>query len=168
MSKKKRKNNMFNFKKTTEENQEENLNKDNYEDNLKRLDPEEETQENQKHFSEGKFFEKLQKFPKKMGVKISYYSFLLFYAFKSPNTPKKAKATIAGALGYLILPVDAIPDFVPVVGFGDDLAVIIYAIYKVISHIDDEVKEQAHERMKKIFGEDYDDGQIDDDLKPSF
>ncbi|MFC4025240.1 hypothetical protein ACFOUV_15700 [Oceanobacillus longus] len=56
--------------------------------------------------------------------------------------------------------------YLPVVRFRDDLAIIIYAVYKVISHIDDDVKGQAHERMKKIFGEDYDDGQIDEDLKP--
>ncbi|MGJ9459642.1 YkvA family protein [Oceanobacillus sp. CF4.6] len=167
MSKIKSKFNMFHFKGRNQENQEENSDKDNYKDELENLDPEKETQENQKHFSEGQYMEKLQKFAKKMGVKISYYSLLLFYAFKSPKTPKKSKATIAGALGYLILPVDVIPDFIPVIGFGDDLAIIIYAVYKVISHIDDEVKGQAHERMKKIFGEDYDDGQIDEDLKPS-
>ncbi|WP_229683191.1 YkvA family protein [Virgibacillus oceani] len=160
--------NKFHSKKDTEEKGEHNSQQNDYSNKLKNVNPEGETQKNQEHFSEEKFYKKTLKFSKKMGVKITYYSLLLFYSFKSPKTPKKAKLTIAGALGYLILPIDAIPDFIPVVGFGDDLAVIVYALYKVISHIDDDIKGQAHERMKKLFGENYDDKDIDESLKPVF
>lgn len=137
-----------------------------YQDKLAKLDPEKETNENQKHFSEEKFATKMLKYTKRMGIKISYYSLLLFYSFKDPATPKKAKLTIAGALGYLILPFDVIPDFIPVIGFTDDLAVIVYALYKVISHIDDDIKGCAHERMKQFFGEHYNDEGINEAFKP--
>lgn len=138
-----------------------------YEKTLENLDEGEAIKGKEKHFSEKKYLAKLLKYAKKMGVKLSYYSLLLFYAFRNPNTPKKAKMTIAGALGYLILPIDLIPDFIPVVGFTDDISVIVFALYKVISNIDDSAKQQAHERMIKMFGEDYDqDNEIDDKFKP--
>ncbi|MFD1037394.1 YkvA family protein [Virgibacillus byunsanensis] len=138
----------------------------NYKKVLENLNPIEAVKGKEKHFSEKKYLTKLLKYAKKMGVKVSYYSLLLFYSFKSPTTPKSAKLTIAGALGYLIFPVDLIPDFVPVVGFTDDITVIVYALYSVISHIDAPVKQQAHERMIMIFGDNYDEhGEIEEKFK---
>ncbi|MCA1022214.1 DUF1232 domain-containing protein [Halobacillus litoralis] len=104
------------------------------------------------YFSEKETLKKLKAYSSRLGTQFVYYSLLLYYAFQSPNTPKKAKLTIAGALGYLILPVDAVPDVLPAVGFTDDSAVILYAVYQVLSHIDDEVKEQAGEKVSTIFG----------------
>ncbi|MGR9047348.1 YkvA family protein [Halobacillus faecis] len=127
-----------------------------YQDRLKNLDPRKAVERGRAYFSEKEYGEKLRTYSSRIGTKIVYYSLLLYYAFKSPDTPKKAKLTIAGALGYLILPVDVIPDFIPVVGFTDDSAVIIYAVYQVISHIDEQVKEQAKARLLKIFN-----GQVD-------
>lgn len=127
-----------------------------YQDRLKNLDPRKAVERGRAYFSEKEYGEKLRTYSSRIGTKIVYYSLLLYYAFKSPDTPKKAKLTIAGALGYLILPVDVIPDFIPVVGFTDDSAVIIYAVYQVISHIDEHVKEQAKARLLKLFN-----GQVD-------
>lgn len=127
-----------------------------YQDKLRKLDPRKAIERGRSHFTEKGYGEKLGQYGSKIGTKIVYYSLLLYYAFKSPNTPKKAKLTIAGALGYLILPLDVIPDFIPVVGFADDSAVIIYAVYQVLSHIDDEVKGQAKAQLVKIFGNEVD------------
>ncbi|MGI8314688.1 YkvA family protein [Halobacillus mangrovi] len=124
-----------------------------YQDKLKKLNPKKAIEQSRKYFSEKAYGEKLRDYSSRIGTKVVYYSLLLYYAFKSPATPKKAKLTIAGALGYLILPVDLIPDFIPAVGFADDSAVIIYAVYQVLSHIDDEVKGQAKARLKKLFGD---------------
>lgn len=132
---------------------------------LKKMDHKKEINKYRKHFSMRKFGEKLLKYAKKMGVKLSYYSLLLFYSYQSPHISKKDKLTIAGALGYLIFPIDLIPDFIPVIGFADDLSVIVYAVYRVISNIDQDIKLLANKRMKKFFGEKYDDKDIDDDLK---
>lgn len=138
--------------------------KKSYKEKLAKLDPAKAIKESRQYFSENKFVEKMVHYAKAIGVKIAYYSLLLFYAFKSPETPKSAKLTIAGALGYLIFPLDLIPDFIPLVGFTDDSAVILYAVYRIIRHIDGPVKQQAHEKMKKLFGENYDAKDIDEDL----
>ena len=46
----------------------------------------------------------------------------LLSALENPATPKHMKAVIIGAIGYILLPLDLIPDFTPVIGYGDDLA----------------------------------------------
>ena len=140
------------------------LDKKSYKEQLAKLDPKKAIKGSQKYFTEKKFAGKMVNYAKDIGIKIAYYSFLLFYAFKSPETPKSAKLTIAGALGYLIFPLDLIPDFIPLVGFTDDSAVILYAVYRIIRHIDEPIKQQAHDKMKKFFGENYDTKDIDENL----
>ncbi|ASN04593.1 YkvA family protein [Virgibacillus necropolis] len=135
-----------------------------YKDKLAKFDPAKAIKGSQKYFTENKFGSKMLNYAKLLGTKVAYYSFLLFYAFKSPNTPKSAKLTIAGALGYLILPVDLVPDFIPLVGITDDSAVILYALYRIYSHIDEPIKQKADAKMKKFFGDNYDTKDIDKNL----
>ena len=52
----------------------------------------------------------------------------------------------------LILPVDAVPDFLPGVGYVDDLAVIAVALLFIAYRITPEVKKQATEKMNELFG----------------
>lgn len=59
----------------------------------------------------------------------------LFNCFVDPNTPQYTKLVIVGALFYLVTPIDAIPDFTPIVGLVDDLAVIATCINEVAKHI---------------------------------
>ena len=106
-----------------------------------------------KHFSKEAFFKKVGKYAKEAGVKAVYSGLLLYYAFESPNTPKRAKAIIVGALGYLIFPVDVVTDILPVVGFVDDLGVLGFALAQVAMSIDDAVKQKAKEKLKDLFGE---------------
>ncbi|MCZ2845676.1 MAG: YkvA family protein [Candidatus Bathyarchaeota archaeon] len=115
-------------------------------------------------YNESKFWDKLKSASKKMGSKLVYYSLLLFYAIQDPEVPTKSKLTIAGALGYLILPVDLIPDMIPVVGFTDDLAIIVFAVYQISSHISEETKVKAYTKVKDWFGEDPDN--IDKEFMP--
>lgn len=135
-----------------------------YKDKLAKFNPAKAIKGSQKYFSENNFGAKMVKYAKVLGTKIAYYSFLLFYALKSPNTPRSDKMTIAGALGYLILPVDLIPDFIPLVGLTDDTAVIIYAIYRIYSHIDEPMKQKADAKMRKFFGANYNKKDIDENL----
>jgi uncharacterized membrane protein YkvA (DUF1232 family) len=46
----------------------------------------------------------------------------LLSALDNPATPAPLKALIVGAIGYIVLPIDLIPDMIPVIGYGDDLA----------------------------------------------
>lgn len=141
------------------------MKKEAYENKLQEIDHKQEIKNYQKHFSARKFTTKILKHAKKMGGKLSYYSLLLFYSYQSPNTSKKDKLVIAGALGYLIIPVDLIPDFIPVIGFADDLSIIVYAVSRVISNIDHDMKIRANQKIKHLFGEYYDDKDIEADLK---
>ena len=74
---------------------------------------------------------------------------MLYYVAKDDETPASAKALIFGALGYFISPIDLIPDITPVIGFGDDLAVLTATIATVIASIKEEHKQKAKEQMKK-------------------
>lgn len=77
----------------------------------------------------------------------------MYYALQSTETPAWAKAVILGALGYFIAPIDGIPDMVPVVGFADDLGVLVAALASVSLYVDDNVKQKAKNKMKEWFGE---------------
>lgn len=104
-----------------------------------------------KNYSEDSFWDKLGKVARKAGVKIVYAALLLYYVLKNPATPKADRAKIIGALGYFILPLDLIPDFIPVVGFSDDLAALAWGIYSVARNITPEVKLQAHGKLGEWF-----------------
>ena len=77
----------------------------------------------------------------------------LYFAAGRPDTPAWARATVYAALGYFILPTDAIPDVTPVVGFADDLGALTLAIATIAAYIDEEVKRQAQQRMLEWFGD---------------
>lgn len=77
---------------------------------------------------------------------------LLYYAAQSPQTPTWAKTTIYGALGYFILPIDLIPDLIPVVGYTDDLGVLIVAIAAVSAYINEDVRKQVADKLTSWFG----------------
>jgi len=89
----------------------------------------------QSEFSESRFWEKLKKFAKKAGLKVAYAALLLYYVVKSPLTSKGDRAKILGALGYFVLPLDLIPDTIPIVGYTDDLAALTWALYAVAKNI---------------------------------
>lgn len=105
-------------------------------------------------YSESGFWDKIKKNVKKIGSKLLYTALQLYYAAKSEDTPAWAKTTIYGALGYLILPIDLIPDALPVVGFSDDAGAIAAATAVVATYITQEVKNRAQSKMKDWFGED--------------
>lgn len=135
-----------------------------YENKLKNFDPDSTIYETDDHYSDEKFWDKVKKYGKQVGKQTVYYSLLLFYTAKSPTVPKSSKMIVVGALSYLIFPVDLIPDFIPAVGLVDDASVIAAAVFKIVQHIDDDVKQQAKQQLVKLFGDDggYDD--IDEKL----
>lgn len=58
-----------------------------------------------------------------------------YYCAIDPNTPKKIKATLWSALAYFVLPFDTLPDFIPFVGYSDDVAALATAIGIAASHV---------------------------------
>ena len=106
-----------------------------------------------KYYSEKSLWEKITKFSRAAGTKVVYAVLLLFYAMKDKSVSIKTKLTIAAALGYFILPTDAIFDLTPLLGYSDDLGVLLFALSQISSGITPEIKERAREKLKEWFGE---------------
>ena len=106
-----------------------------------------------KRFSEGAFWQKIQRFAKQAGLKTVYSALLLFYAYRRKDTPAWAKTIILGTLGYFLAPIDAIPDLSPIIGYTDDIGWLSFGLVTVASYINTDVREQARELLKKWFGE---------------
>jgi uncharacterized membrane protein YkvA (DUF1232 family) len=105
-------------------------------------------------FSSGDFVDKIQRIAKRAGSKLVYGSLLLYYTVQSDKVSRKDKAIIIGALGYLISPLDVMPDAIPIVGLADDMAVLVYVLKKVWSLVSDEAREKAKNKMLQWFDED--------------
>jgi len=105
----------------------------------------------EQNYSDDKLMDKLARFGRNAGAKVVYNALLLFYVLRSDKVPSGEKGLIIGALGYLILPIDLIPDFMPVVGFGDDLAALILVIGKVRQYITPAIREQAFAKLRQWF-----------------
>ncbi len=108
--------------------------------------------DNTENYSEDGFWEKLKNFAVKAGSEIVEKALWLYYAAQDPATPAWAKTVIYGALGYFILPLDAIPDMLPGAGFSDDLGALAAAVATVAAYINDDVKAKAAKKMKDWFG----------------
>ena len=105
-------------------------------------------------FTKSDFVEKISRIAKRAGAKLVYVALILYYTLQSDKVSVKDKAIIIGALGYLISPLDVIPDAIPMAGLGDDLAVLVYVLQKVWVDVNEDVKMKAKEKLKKWFDED--------------
>ena len=104
-------------------------------------------------FSDNGFWEKLKKYALLAGREVVEKALLLYYAMQEEKAPAWAKATIAGALGYFIVPLDAITDLTPAVGYADDLGVLALAVAAVAAYINEDVRQKAAEKMHNWFGD---------------
>lgn len=108
-------------------------------------------------FDDKSFWSKVSRYALVAGREVVEKSLWLYYAAQSSNTPQWAKSVIYGALAYFILPVDAIPDIIPLAGFTDDLGALAAAVASVAAYIDDDVRERAKEKMADWFGQEVED-----------
>ncbi len=104
------------------------------------------------YYSDSAFWEKIMSIGKKVGKALIENALLLFYVFQDKDTPVVDKGIIIGALGYLIFPVDAIPDIIPLAGYTDDAGALTLALKKVSGNITKEHRRKAKEQIDKIFG----------------
>lgn len=110
-------------------------------------------QDYQEHYQDDEFWSKAKKLAASVGRKVLEPALKLYYAAQDPDTPAWAKAVIYGALGYFILPLDAVPDALPGVGFTDDIAVMVAALGTVAAHIKDEHAVKAGEVISRWLGQ---------------
>ena len=105
-------------------------------------------------FSKRDFVEKIARIAKSAGAKLVYAALILYYTLQSPKVSATNKAMIIGALGYLISPLDVVPDAIPIAGLADDLGVLVFVLKKVWTDVDPEIQVKARQRLSKWFDED--------------
>ena len=96
------------------------------------------------YFSRDALIAKIGDFASKAGLTVINAALTLYYTAIDPATPLRDKAIIYGALGYFILPLDAIPDAIPIAGFTDDSAALFAAISAVKSNITPEIRAKGY------------------------
>jgi len=106
----------------------------------------------EKDFSTTSFWDKIRSQAVSAGKDLIEKGLVLYYTWEDEDTPMFAKATIIGALGYFISPIDAIPDILPVVGYTDDLTVLAGAMVAIASSIKESHKDAAKQMVDDIFG----------------
>ncbi len=106
----------------------------------------------QNSYSEKSFWGKLKKVAAKAGAKVIYLALILYYELKDPTVSIEDKGIIIGALGYFILPIDLIPDAIPVAGFTDDAAALAAAYGYIRKHLTPEVINRAQNKLVEILG----------------
>lgn len=105
-------------------------------------------------FTQSAFVEKISHVAKRAGAKMVYVALILYYTQESDKVALKDKALIIGALGYLVSPLDVIPDAIPLAGLSDDLAVLVFVLKKVWGDVSEDVKTKARGKLEKWFDED--------------
>ena len=105
-----------------------------------------------KHYSEKEFFQKLKKIIKMLSSKALKQIITLYVLLKNDNVPFYAKTMIVATLGYLICPIDVIPDFIPG-GLVDDLLAVGFVLAELNVYSYDEVTQEVDDILKSIFGD---------------
>lgn len=113
------------------------------------------------HYSADKLFDKLKKLSGRVLGLVLVKAFLLYGLLKTHDTPFPVKAAIIAALGYLICPIDAVPDVLPG-GLVDDVALMAGLIASLDFLISDEIRRDAEKRA--VIFTDGDDEEEEDEL----
>ena len=104
-----------------------------------------------KKYNEDNFWEKIKSFAIDAGKEVIEKALQLYYVLDKKDVPLSVKTIIYGALAYFVLPLDAIPDMLPVIGYTDDLGVLVSAIAVASRYIDDGVREKAKYKLREWF-----------------
>lgn len=73
-------------------------------------------------------------------------TYALYLAYRDPRVPWYAKIFIAGIVGYVVSPFDLIPEFIPVVGYLDDIIILSAGIYISLKMIPEDVWIECKEK----------------------
>jgi uncharacterized membrane protein YkvA (DUF1232 family) len=88
---------------------------------------------------------------KRVAGKLPFAEDLLaaYYCAFDQATPLQVKAALIGALAYFVLPFDAVPDMLPLLGYGDDAAVLVTALRLVAAHLRPEHRDAARRALAR-------------------
>lgn len=98
------------------------------------------------------FWHKLRTYARSIGRKLMEKVLVLYYLLNDPQVPRWAKGIAAAALGYFVLPIDAIPDLVPFAGYADDLGAITAALAVLAASLRRRHRDQARAKVEAWFG----------------
>jgi uncharacterized membrane protein YkvA (DUF1232 family) len=92
-----------------------------------------------------KIIEKIKSKAKNLKKEIT----VIYYAYQNPETGLLPKVIILFTLGYALSPIDLIPDFIPVLGYLDDLIIVPALIALSIKLIPQKIMDEAREKALK-------------------
>lgn len=102
-------------------------------------------------YSDDGFWNKVKRHARTAGASVLEPALKMYYAARDADTPLWARSAMAGALAYFISPIDAIPDLTPVLGFSDDLGVLLAALATTAAYIKQEHADKARDTMRQWF-----------------
>lgn len=106
----------------------------------------------QSEYSHTSFWQKIKKGAHKAGHDVIYNALVLFHTARADATPTWVKTVILGTLGYFISVIDGIPDLTPVLGYSDDLGLMVAAISALTAYITPEIRSKAEVQAGKVTG----------------
>ena len=80
-------------------------------------------------------------------------TYALYLAYRDPRVPWYAKITAVVVVGYAFSPIDLIPDFIPVLGYLDDLILIPLGIALALKWIPDDVMDECRQKAQLSMAE---------------
>ena len=99
------------------------------------------------------FWDKLRRYARVAGRTVVERALRLYYASQDPATPPWARRAIYAGLAYFLMPLDLVPDFVPVVGYTDDAATLLMTLAFVSAYVGKDIKIRAAAKAADWFGE---------------
>ena len=102
------------------------------------------------YYNENSFWVKIKKLAGKASSSLLYYALILYYRLISSEVSLKNKSLIIAALGYLIFPIDALPDFIPALGLTDDLTAIMLVYNKIKGSLTPDIEQKAKSKVNDL------------------
>ena len=85
---------------------------------------------------------------KKRAQRLRTETYALYIAYKDPRVPWYAKALVAFVVAHTFSPIDLIPDFIPVLGYLDDLIITPLGLVLALKMIPEEVMIEARQEAE--------------------
>lgn len=104
-------------------------------------------EEHAEHYNEPDLWQKLRNLPKDATAQVVEKALLLRELLLDGRTPLWVRGSIVGVLGYLILPLDLIPDPLPGIGFVDDVAAMALVLSSLDAFVTEDIRRRARKRM---------------------
>jgi len=91
---------------------------------------------------------------KETAHRLKVETYALYLAYRDPRTPSYAKAWTLFVVVHTFSPIDLIPDFIPVLGYLDDIIIMPFGIWLALKMIPAEVMDEAREKARQTQGPD--------------